>query len=75
MLVELIGFFPFVILFVFYLFVKFRPQKMHGLTDREDEGNVLLPMSGDRLSTGNDEEFKKIPTDVLIEKDRSRSAE
>lgn len=70
MLVELIGFFPFVILFVFYLFVKFRPQKMHGLTDREDEGNVLLPMSGDRLSTG-----KKIPRDVLIEKDRSRSAE
>lgn len=75
MLVDLIGFFPFIILFIFYLFVKFHPQKMHGPTDRLDEGNVMPPISGDRHSTGNDEELKKMSAGALIENEKSRSAE
>jgi hypothetical protein len=75
MLVDLIGFFPFIILFVVYLFVKFHPQKMHDPMDRKEDDDVLLPMSADSLSTGHDKQFKKMSTGVLIEKEKRRSAE
>jgi hypothetical protein len=64
MLVDFIGFFPFIILFVFYLFVKFHPQKPHDSADRMDEGSVMPPVSGERLSTANNEDSNKTSAGV-----------